>query len=226
MSNEMRSIAPNEWGLGIDEAGRGAVLGPMVVAAVALAPQAVNELRNYGLRESKKMKPARRARLARRIRHLKNQGLACVQLEVVSAGKINSGQKSGRNLDCLERSAAVKILRKTNWKGRVVADGRVFEPLKDRYSHGCLKAEPRADSRYWEVAAASVIAKEHRDELFKGIMRRYWPDCREVKGGGYGNQYTECFLRKYHERKGELPLETRRWTWDVIRKLSAPPTQY
>ena len=70
------------------------------------------------------------------------------------------------------------------------------------------------------VAAASVIAKDRRDAELARIMKRYLPDYGEVKGGGYGNVYTERFLRAYHERTGELPPETRlTWHWKVIREL-------
>ena len=195
--------------LGIDEAGRGAVLGPLVVAAVALDERAAEELRKLGVRDSKRLKRSRRDRLAEAIRRLTDP-VVCVR----SAREVHDA----RNLDRLELSAAEEILATLDWNGRVVADGRLFKPLETRYHH--LEAVARGEEHSLAVAAASVIAKARRDELFDAIRRQYESDYGEIKGGGYGNPYTERFLRAYHARTGGLPPETRlRWKWKVIAEL-------
>lgn len=195
--------------LGIDEAGRGAVIGPLVVAGVVLDERMEEELRECGLRDSKRLKRPRRDRLAECIRRLTDPTV-CVR----SAREVDAAN----NVDCLERSAVEEILATTAWKGRVVADGLLFEPLEAKYRH--FEAVAHGEEHCLSVAAASVIAKACRDELFDRIKRRYESEVGEIKGGGYCNADTERFVRAYHARTRKLPPETRlRWKWKVSVEL-------
>ena len=73
------------------------------------------------------------------------------------------------------------------------------------------------------VAAASVVAKDARDTLFRRIAEGYRERFGEVGGGGYVNAATEAFLRRYHDRTGLLPRETRQsWSWSVVREFAGP----
>src|SRR5690606_22169239 len=77
-----------------------------------------------------------------------------------------------------------------------------------KYPH--LSAWNHGESRHASVAAASVIAKTRRDEIFERISCRYRNDFGAIGGGGYGNAATRRFLRAYVERHGRLPPEARR----------------
>ena len=99
---------------------------------------------------------------------------------------------------------------------------RSSRSLRSQYSN--LEAVDHGESHHVAVAAASVIAKDCRDarldSILDSITKCHLPNYGEVKGGGYGNVYTERFLRAYHDRTGKLPPETRlRWNWKVIREL-------
>ena len=209
MPDENAVTARDGWVLGIDEAGRGAAIGPLVVAAVALDERAAEELRALGVRDSKDLERPRLDRLAEEIRRLTDPHV-CVRSarEVDIAG----------NLDCLERCTVDEMLTTMDWKGPVVADGLLFEPLEDHYPN--FKAVARADEHCLAVAAASVIAKACREELFDRIKHRYESEYGEIKGGGYDEPGAKRFLRAYHARTGKLPPETRlRWRWKVIAEL-------
>ena len=159
--------------LGIDEAGRGAVIGPLVVAGVVLDEQAEEELEESGLRDSRRLTRPRRDRLAGEIRRLADPKV-CVLVrsgrEVDDAGNVHR----------LELKAAGEILTTMDWKRRAVADGLLFRPLEARYRH--FKAVARGEEHRLAVAAASVIAKARGDELFDRIKRRYESECRRNQG--------------------------------------------
>lgn len=205
--------------LGLDEAGRGAALGPLVVAGVALDPLKAGALTRLGVRDSKRFGAGDAARTHRKALAWHIERLAeCIVIRVLDAGEVDRYAEVG-DLNVLERRAADEILGEAGTVHRVVADGRrLFEALQPRYPH--LEAVDDGESQHVAVAAASVIAKDHRDGLLDSLMEPYEAEYGEVKGGGYVNAATERFLRAYHGRTGRLPPETRlSWSWDVIREL-------
>jgi ribonuclease HII len=208
--------------LGIDEAGRGPVLGPLVVAAVALRPQRAGALTRLGVCDSKEFgvgpqAVARRAELAAHIRRLADS----VGVEVFGHEEVDGYASRGR-LNELERRAARKLFASAVPVKRIVADGvQVFGPLRGEYPH--LEAYDFGESVHVAVAAASIVAKDRRDRLFAEIADRYREEFGEVRGGGYVNAATADFLRRYHQRYGRLPAETRRsWEWSVLLELEPP----
>lgn len=209
--------------LGLDEAGRGPALGPLVVAGVALEVPAAAALRRRGVKDSKDFGPGeegreRRRELAAEVR----KRAAGVFVRVLSAAEVDRYVEVG-GLNALERRAADEIVTEAGPVRRIVADGaRLFGPLAGRYPH--LEALDRGESHHAAVAAASVVAKARRDELFAEIAERHRAEFGEVRGGGYVNRDTEAFLRRFHAARGRLPEETRlSWRWSVIRELNGQP---
>jgi ribonuclease HII len=96
---------------------------------------------------------------------------------------------------------------------RIVADGkRMFGALRGAFPH--LEAADRGESKHVAVAAASILAKVHRDELFAAIAARYEPEFGPIRGGGYVNARTRSFTDAYRLRFGSLPPEARTsWPW-------------
>src|ERR1700759_4808507 len=90
---------------------------------------------------------------------------------------------------------------------RIVCDGeRLFRPLQARWPH--LEALDNGESQHAAVAAASIVAKVRRDQLWQKICRRYAPEFGEelvCAGGGYANPHTKAFLRAYIKRYKRLP---------------------
>jgi len=209
--------------LGIDEAGRGPALGPLVVAAVAVRPARAAALTRRGVCDSKLFGAGpdarlRRAELAEQIRRLADS----VGVEVFDHDEVDRYTFLGR-LNELERLAARRLIAGAAPSTRIVADGcQVFGPLAFEYPH--LQAFDDGECAHVAVAAASIVAKDRRDRLFSAIAERYREEFGEVRGGGYVNAATADFLRRYHCRHGRLPPETRRsWTWQVILELESPP---
>ena len=209
--------------LGIDEAGRGPVLGPMVVAGVVLKPQAASALTRRGVTDSKDFGAgvkarARRSELAEHVFRLAED----VQVEVYDHAEVDRYCDQGL-LNELERKAASNIIERTVPVKRIVADGeKVFGLLRRRYAH--LRALDFGEQHHVAVAAASIVAKVRRDALFGDIAARYDAEFGPIRGGGYVNAATADFLRRYHERYQRLPDETRRsWNWKVLTDLEPRP---
>jgi ribonuclease HII len=209
--------------LGIDEAGRGPVLGPMVVAGVSLKPQAASALTRRGVMDSKAYGAGEEARekrneLAGHIRRL----AADVQTEVFGHEEVDRYTDRGL-LNELERRAARSIIARSPKAKRIVADGvKVFGLLSLHYRH--LEAHDFGESQHVAVAAASVIAKDLRDRLFEEISARYDAEFGPIRGGGYVNEGTADFLRRYHARYQCLPQETRRsFRWKLLSELDPRP---
>lgn len=205
--------------LGIDEAGRGPALGPMVMAAVCLDTYGARTLTRAGLRDSKVYGSSpegkqQRAELAERVRKV----ATFVAVKVVDVAEIDRRVRLGE-LNVLEREVADAFIRRAPAVDRIVADGKVlFAPLTARYPH--LAAFNKAESKHAAVAAASVVAKARRDQIFERIHARYQPLFGAFKGGGYVNAGTRAFLRAYAARFRRLPPEARRsWPHPYLQDI-------
>lgn len=205
--------------LGIDEAGRGPVLGPLVVCGVALRPQAASALTRRGVADSKEFGAGaqareRRAELGRHIERLADD----IHIEVFEHDEVDRYCDQGL-LNELERIAATRIIDRSVPVRRIIADGeKVFGGLQARYPH--LEARNFGEKYHVSVAAASILAKVARDERFSGIAARYDDEFGPIRGGGYVNAATADFLRRYYARYRCFPEETRRsWGWKVLTEL-------
>jgi ribonuclease HII len=208
--------------LGIDEAGRGPAIGPMVLAAVCLDSKAARLLSRAGLRDSKSYGAgdkarAIRAELAARVREL----AVHVSVHVCDVSEVDRRVRKGE-LNVLEREVAVRFIERAPTVDRIVADGKVlFAQLTKQFAH--LEAHNDGESRHAAVAAASVIAKTRRDQIFARIASRYVPAFGELIGGGYVNDGTRRFLRAYAERHRCLPPEARRsWPHPYVAEILGP----
>lgn len=205
--------------LGIDEAGRGPAIGPMVMAAVAIDSKAAAALTRAGLTDSKTYGAgedahAIRVELAAKIR----ARATFVQTIVVEHTEIDD-RVSRNELNVLERELAVKLIEQAPTVDKIIADGkRMFAALSLRYAH--FESRDRAEEHHASVAAASVIAKVLRDERFHEIKKRYEDEVGPITGGGYANAATRKWVRAYVEKYKALPAEARRtWPYPFVADL-------
>ena len=207
--------------LGIDEAGRGPILGPMVMACVALRPRKAAALTRSGVTDSKAFAGVNaheeRLRLVPKI-------LECADHVAVMVVDVDEIDRRCRDngLNRLEQERAAYMIERAPDARRIVCDGeKLFRPLQARWPQ--LEALDRGELKHAAVAAASIVAKVRRDELWGKICRRYAPvfgDEIVGAGGGYCNAPTRAFLRAYIRRYKRLPPEARRsWPWDFARDL-------
>jgi len=208
--------------LGIDEAGRGPGIGPMVLAAVALDQATAEMLVGAGIKDSKAFGSGVAARRARsRLAALVQRLAAWSAVEVCDVAEIDAFVARG-GLNQLERERARSLIRRGPISARVVADGRtLFGPLRAEFPQ--LEAMDRAEDAHPAVAAASICAKALRDELFAAIAARYQAEFGVLRGGGYVNPATCAFVAEHVKRYGRLPVEARKsWPW---RGIVLPETE-
>ena len=200
--------------IGIDEAGRGPVLGPLVMAAVALSPQQTEQVLRLGVQDSKKYGSNKKGKDARYQAYLSLVDLCDYRVMEIAPSTIDSYVERGA-LDDLERQGALQLLKDlgASKEDHIICDGA---PIFSRLSHVWpnLRAENKADTKYLSVSAASIIAKTRRDQIMEDIFKRYQKEFGEIKGGGYVNKNTREFLLAYEDKYGKLPDEARKsWTW-------------
>jgi len=214
--------------IGVDEAGRGPVIGPLVVAALAV-PAGVGEdaLRAMGVRDSKKLQVPRRDRL---YAELVKYAHAVVE---VPAEDIDAMRETATMNVIEARLFASTVLEVLAMLGREpraavyidAADTRelVFErrfrsaiagdPLAGAVVH--VVCRHKADDTYPVVSAASIIAKGRREDAVARIKSELGQDF----GTGYTHdRVTIDFLEKWITEKGNLPPHTRR-SWKTAKRV-------
>jgi len=177
------------WGLvaGVDEVGRGALAGPVFVAAVILPHHAAPE----GIDDSKRLSPAARRRLAERIR------------EVAVAWSVASS--SVEEVDGVGIVEATRTAMRRAVEGLATAPGYVIcDALAPEGLAMPVLAEVRADARYRCVAAASIVAKVARDQVMEELAASF-PGYGWERNKGYGTAEHLAALRTL----GPSPLHRR-----------------
>ncbi|MEM2142016.1 MAG: ribonuclease HII [Candidatus Thorarchaeota archaeon] len=204
---------------GIDEAGRGPIIGPIMVCGVLLSPSRIEVLKRIGVRDSKELSPRRRTELSFLIYELADE----VLVEEIKASQIDLSREQGVSLNELERIAFASIVRRLQ-PSVVYVDAIGNDPSRfgERIAQeagvcgqNCqIISEYKADTRYTVVSAASVVAKVRRDLAVAEIRRRY---------GDFGSGYpsdpkTTDFVRSIIVEHGRLPSFVRR-TWQSVNTL-------
>lgn len=201
---------------GVDEAGRGPVLGPLVVAAVLVESDGL--LRELGVKDSKQLSPARREEMAPRIREVARR----VEVRVVEPAELNQRMPK-ENLNQIEVEAFAELLRRVEPVEAVVdacdVDAARFgRNVASRLERPCVvRAEHEADARHPVVAAASIVAKVERDRLMALVSAEH------EKYGGCGSGYssdpaTKAFLERWMATHKRLPPCARKH-WETAKRL-------
>ncbi|MGC9020311.1 MAG: ribonuclease HII [Candidatus Methanodesulfokora sp.] len=206
--------------LGIDEAGRGPVIGPMVICGVLADDESLKKLVEMGVRDSKLLRPERREELSIKIRDVV---IDYIILEV-SPKEIDLAVL-GRGLNRLEARKMAYIISKFDFDIAIVdAPGRrpeKFGQMIRKLTGKEIIAENFADRKYPVVSAASILAKVRRDEIIRGYEEVYG----EIGSGYASDRRTVMFLRRYMEKHGDLPDIVRR-SWRTSREILSDLTKF
>lgn len=221
----LRSLPDTGLLLGIDEAGRGAVLGPLVVAGVFIQKKDLPLLLEISPSDSKTFGSGLKAQETRACLSTHISQLFQTVVVKVPSCAVDRWVR-GKGLNALEVACARSIITRVPCVDWVMADGaRLFSPLcrELKFFH----AENRADETFPLVSAASIVAKDERDRSMNAICRHYLPNFGVIGGGGYANKKTAAFLKSHFAAYKRLPSEVRfSWNWSVIQdlSLSKPPS--
>ena len=164
---------------GVDEAGRGPLCGPVVAAAVILPPDAVIE----GLNDSKKLTPKKRDLLFDEIQE-KALAFCIAEASVEEIDRLNILEA-----DLLAMRRAIAGLQ-------IPADYALIDGNIARDFPIPARAVVHGDAISPSIAAASILAKVHRDRLCEELDRAY-PQYGIAKHKGYGTKTHMDALRKY-----------------------------
>lgn len=201
---------------GIDEAGKGPVLGPMCVAGVLLDEGKLDALIRLGVKDSKQLTPRRRETLSVGIKKLADRYyiLEVSPLQIDELRKIMT-------MNEIMVACYVRVLEELKPErafvdaADVIAE-RFGENIKKKYSGRIdIISEHNADEKYPIVSAASILAKVRRDALIKEIEREAGVEI----GSGYpSDPKTIRFLERWIREHGSLP-DFARSSWETSRGL-------
>ena len=199
--------------LGIDEAGRGPVIGPMVICGLLTKASNIPELSQIGVKDSKMLTPFRRRKLKKGIHSLAE----AYKLIVVSPENID---KEGMN--DIELTVVAQLI--TSFRpSQVFLDAPTRNCLSyQKKIRGLLSAEIEvelvvenfADKNFPVVGAASILAKVERDRIISELAKQYG----DIGSGYPSDEKTIRFLTEYFHRKECFPPIVRK-RWKTLQKI-------
>ncbi|ORD98452.1 YNH2 [Hepatospora eriocheir] len=194
--------------VGIDEAGRGPAIGPMVYAACIYDPD--DKTKYY---DSKACTPVQRTKLAEKC--LKNNFAVYKSISPVYI--TSNMERNVKNLNEISREAVVEILQEVKKKCKNVkmvyidglGDNVKYKTYLKKFFDYNFTIENKADSLYNCVSAASILAKVKRDEFFVG---------KNIGSGYPSDPNTKNWLRKNKDAILGFPNFVRH-SWSTIKNL-------
>lgn len=180
---------------GCDEAGRGCLSGPVVAAAVILPPDFYHPLLN----DSKKINKSQRNLLRDYIeRNALSWSVSFVTNEIIDEINILNASILAMHKAAEKLKSPIDLL---------IIDGNRFKPFK-QIPHQCII---KGDSKYAQIAAASILAKTHRDEFMSNLHAEY-PQYNWLKNMGYPTKdHRQAILNngitKHHRKSFRLLAE-------------------
>lgn len=195
---------------GIDEAGKGPVIGPLVVVGVLLDEEKETLLQQIGARDSKTLTPLKREKLSAQIEGIAEK----VHVKSLSPEEIDTAIFSkNSNLNQLETAAIAAIINalkpdkvyidclSSNIEGWTAELKQMLDFVPKE-----IVAEHKADALFPVVSAASIIAKVTRDRAIDDLKRKYNVDF----GSGYpADPKTKAFLEKHYKK--DYPFFRKSW---------------
>lgn len=198
--------------VGIDEAGRGPVLGPLVIGVVEWDPVRQHELesRDLKLRDSKKMTPDQRSRTYRYLTENLRYCICSIPAWVIA--------KPGESIPQIEARVINRALR--NFGSRDVycdalgSGNQAHNWIRNEFPERSFRFESGADDTYPAVSAASILAKETRDRAID-FLKGNWGDI----GSGYpSDPSTRQWLENW-DHGSDWPSFVRT-NWSTVHSLT------
>ena len=203
---------------GVDEAGKGSVLGPMVVAAVGISSEDL--LKDIGVRDSKVLSAKERERLYTILR--KKCRVATVRLD---AEEIDIVRREMTLNEVLARAHAQVIVKLSPDLAYVdacdVNTFRYAEMVKNHLVLPCeIISEHHADEKFPVVSAASIIAKVTRDRAIATLAKKYG----RIGSGYPSDPVTIRFLNSYIDEH-RVPPPIARKSWKTVSTILSKKSQ-
>jgi ribonuclease HII len=204
---------------GVDDSGRGSVIGPLVIAGVLLDENDLQRLTELGVKDSKRLSRQRRENLYEEIKKL------ALKYHVIklSPAEIDKVVRSGRKLHKLNRLEAQTMAKVIETLQPDIAYVDASDVLAERYKYHIMEhlpfnvkiiSEHKADVKYPVVSAASIIAKVERDKVISELTAKHGN-----MGCGYAtDSKTLEFLEKWMRNFGSYP-DFVRVSWKTVKRI-------
>ena len=198
---------------GIDDAGRGPMLGPLVIAGISLEKKNIKKLNALGVKDSKKLSAKSRESLYKKIIEIVDD----YYIAKISPRLIDASVKK-HCLNGLEAKYMAKVVSKLNPDTSYVDScdvnpkrfGKEISKLSDNHK---IKSYHRADSKFVVVSAASILAKVARDRAIAKLRKEH------DLGSGYpSDSVTVNFVTKYYKKNQKMPNFVRK-SWKPVQKI-------
>ncbi len=181
---DLQQVLNKVFEVGIDEVGRGAVFGPVFSAVVVLTEENKFILKQFGVKDSKKLTPKKRKLLLPKI--------------LLLSSDYGIGQSSTREIDKFGIRVAtelsmIRALKKLKQKpSEIIIDGPLLLRLWNRNQKNIVSG----DSKFTSIASASIVAKVSRDNLMERLEKKY-SGYLIFKNKGYGTREHLSIIKKY-----------------------------
>ena len=188
----MKKFSEFKHEVGVDEAGRGSLAGPVTAAAVILG----KNFKGNNLDDSKRLSQSKRLELRK---FIEKNALA------YSVAFVSSYQIDKNNILSSTFKAMHKSIEGLNIEPDfILVDGNLFKPYRD-LKYKCII---KGDQKYQNIAAASILAKTYRDEYMSNLHIKF-PEYDWIKNKGYGTKFhidmiTKFGRTKYHRKSFQI----------------------
>ncbi len=198
---------------GVDDAGRGSVLGPLVIAGISIEQKNIKQLVKIGVKDSKQLSPQLREKLYEQILSLV-EGYHVAKIPPKTIDK----SVSKNLLNQLEANYMAKVIKKLQANSSYV-DSCDVNPkrfglyISNLAKTGKIISSHHADRKYPVVSAASIIAKVNRDREIEKLRKNH------TLGSGYpSDPKTMKFIKEWVSQNGDVPVFVRK-SWKPIKIL-------
>jgi ribonuclease HII len=217
-----RSIA------GIDDAGRGPIIGPLVIAGVLMDEDRIRELVTMGVKDSKLLTPELRSDLAEKIQRIALK-VSYDELSPAEIDEVVMRARKLQKLNFLEAKSMAKVIADLKPKAVWVDASdvkperyarQILDELPANLKRTVLVSEHKADRKYPIVSAASIMAKVRRD----AAVSKLWEEYGNFGSGYVTDPNTIAFLKEWRRTHAEYPPIVRR-SWKTIKEIESDLAQ-
>lgn len=198
---------------GVDDAGRGSMLGPLVIAGIVIDKSKLRKLSALGVKDSKKLTPKSREELYDKIISIVDD----YHIAKIPPRSIDSSVKK-HNLNQLEAKYMAKVISKLNPETSFVDScdvnpKRFGKEISKLSGNKKIRSYHHADSRFIVVSAASIIAKVARDKAITKLKKTH-----DVGSGYPSDNKTIEFVKKYYQIQKTMPTFVRK-SWKPTQNI-------
>ncbi|MBK5114193.1 MAG: hypothetical protein KGD59_00475 [Candidatus Heimdallarchaeota archaeon] len=209
--------------VGADEAGRGLIIGPMVIGACAVDDSVKQKFERIGIQDSKNYSSHNKIRAHAEL--IKKESLAW-SIKTLSAEVLTNYNKNGMSMDEAEAYAFFRAIEDIAKKVPEIAEyqvdnfqavGKLRSLLKENKSTENVKliVTPRAEKEFIAVGAGSVLARNASLEELREIRAKYG----DFGSGSTNDKKTINWLKQYYKKNHSWPKKIVRVYWKTIDRL-------